>query len=447
MTTIERRPSGGVDHVPFAVSNPNFVPRERYFDRDFFELETEKLWPKVWQMACRLEEIPDAGDYVEYEICDQSILLVRQADMSVKALYNACRHRATELCKGSGRLPGHQIVCPFHGWRWNLDGSNSFVYAADGFARETMRPDDIRLKECRSEIWAGCVWINMDPDAPPLLDALSSIAPTLDAVGFGNMRVYWWKETVLNANWKVAQEAFHEGWHVMATHPQLTMGMGEDWPFDNVEYTAFPGGHARFHGRFATDKGGVAQGRGPDAFLARQRALWEGQDAMILERDLRVFEGMLNKVPAGEDFPTKAIAALFDYADGAGIPMSKDPEGIRMWGGQAFVFPNFFVLPQYANALCYRVRPYHDDPEWCRFEVWSLTTYPETAEIGRARLKGRYAQDDVDNWGLIPRQDFSNIERQQRGLHSRSFQAMRLAEDLEPAISNMHRELDRYLGT
>ncbi len=117
-----------------------------------------------------------------------------------------------------------------------------------------------------------------------------------------------------------------------------------------------------------------------------------------------------------------------------------------MWGGQAFVFPNFFVLPQYANALCYRVRPYNNDPEWCRFEVWSLTTYPESFEPRRARLKGRYAQDDVDNWGLIPRQDFSNIERQQRGLHSRSFEAMRIADDLEPAIPNMHRELDRYLG-
>src|SRR6516165_5763557 len=63
--------------VPFAMRDPLHVPRERYFDREFFELEKEYLWPRVWQMACRLEEIPSAGDFIEYEICDQSIILVR----------------------------------------------------------------------------------------------------------------------------------------------------------------------------------------------------------------------------------------------------------------------------------------------------------------------------------------------------------------------------------
>jgi hypothetical protein len=166
---------------------------------------------------------------------------------------------------------------------------------------------------------------------------------------------------------------------------------------------------------------------------------------MVLERDIRVFEGMRNRVPEGQDFPTAAIGALFEYAAGAGIPMAPPGEGMRLWGGEVFVFPNFFVLPMYANALCYRIRPHNDDPECCRFEVWSLTTYPEGQEPGRARLKGRFAQDDTENWGLIPRQDFSNMERQQRGLHSDSFKAMRLATEWEGAITNLHREVDRYI--
>jgi Ca2+-binding EF-hand superfamily protein len=78
--------------------------------------------------------------------------------------------------------------------------------------------------------------------------------------------------------------------------------------------------------------------------------------------------------------------------------------------------------------------------------VWSLTTYPEGQEPGRAQLKGRFSSDDSDNWGLIPLQDFSNIERQQLGLHSRSFSQLRLATEWERAISNMHEELDRYLA-
>jgi hypothetical protein len=82
----------------------------------------------------------------------------------------------------------------------------------------------------------------------------------------------------------------------------------------------------------------------------------------------------------------------------------------------------------------------------CRFEVWSLTMPAAGQEVPRARLKGRFAPDDTENWGRIPRQDFSNLARQQRGLHSRSFREHRLATEWERAISNMHEELDRYLA-
>jgi phenylpropionate dioxygenase-like ring-hydroxylating dioxygenase large terminal subunit len=445
MAIIDDRRPAAARSVPFAMRDRVSVPRERYYDRGFFELEKEHLWPKVWQMACREEEIPVAGDYVEYEICDQSIIVVRQRDGSVKAFHNACRHRATQLCNGSGRLPGGQFVCPFHGWRWNLDGSNSFVYGADGFSPESLRPDDIRLRECLVELWGACVWINMDLDARPLRAALAPAIDPLDAVGVGDMRIWWWKETILNANWKVAQEAFHEGYHVAATHPQLTFGLGADYPHNNVEYLALDNGHGRFQGKFDASAGGVAQNRGAQGFLDRSQTLWEGQDAMTLERDLHVFRGMRNRVPPGEDFPAAAIRALFDYAAGAGIPLRSAPEAVRLWGGAVFMFPNFHLLPQFGNALSYRVRPYNDDPEWCRFEVWSLTMYPEGDEPRRPDAAKRYPPDDTEHWGLIPRQDFANVARQQRGLHSRGYDGHRLAVDWEPIISNMHLELDRYL--
>ncbi len=436
--TDDRPPAAAT--VPFAMRDPLHVPRERYYDREFFDLEKEKLWPRVWQMACRLEEIPAPGDFVEYEICGQSILVVRQRDNSIKAFFNACRHRATELCKGAGRLAGGQIVCPFHGWRWDLDGTSSFVYGADAFDRALLEPDDLRLGECQVGTWGGCVWINMDPDARPLHEALSPGMRLLDGVGVGNMRVWWWKETILRANWKMAQEAFLEGYHTMRTHPQLTFGAGERWDAASLRYTTFENGHARF------ESAGINDGLGADQFIEFARVLWEGQDAMTLERDLRIFEGLRRRVPPGEDFPTAAVAALYEYAAGAGIPMAPLSEAMSLWGGEVFLFPNYFMLPQFGNSLAYRIRPYNDDPECCRFEVWSLTTYPEGEEPGRAQLKGRFDRDDSDNWGLIPLQDFSNIERQQRGLHSRSFSELRLATEWERAISNMHEELDRYLS-
>jgi phenylpropionate dioxygenase-like ring-hydroxylating dioxygenase large terminal subunit len=446
MTVTEERPSG-TTQVPFAMRSPLHVPRERYFDREFFEMEKELLWPRVWQMACRLEEIPAPGDFVEYEICDQSIIVVRQEDMSVKAFYNACRHRATELCKGSGRVPNGQIKCPFHGWRWNLDGSPSFLYGREGFAEECLQPDDVRLQECKVDTWGACAWINMDPNARPLREMLSPAAAIMESFGVDDLRVYWWKEAIIRANWKVAQEAFHEGWHVMATHPQLTMGTGEAYPPGAAEHTVFEHGHARFQGSERSTEGvNVPKSRSSHGFLESMRLLWEGQDAMVLERDYRIFEGVRTKVGPDGDYPAAAITALIEYAIGAGIPIRPTPESMRLWGGEIFLFPNFFYLPMYSNSLSYRVRPYNDDPEMCRFEVWSLTMPAAGQEVPRARLNGRFALDDTENWGRIPRQDFSNIERQQRGLHSRSYREHRLATDWERAISNMHEQLDRYLA-
>ncbi len=69
------------------------VRKERYFDADFYQMEVERLWPRVWQMACRLEEIPEPRDFVEYQILDQSIIVVRTDDQRVQAFHNACRHR------------------------------------------------------------------------------------------------------------------------------------------------------------------------------------------------------------------------------------------------------------------------------------------------------------------------------------------------------------------
>src|SRR5262249_4800679 len=88
--------------VPWAVAELDRIPKQRYYEPEFFAMEAELFWPRVWQMACRLEEIPEPGDYAEYEILDQSIIVVRTNDGGVKAYENACRHRAVKLIEGHG---------------------------------------------------------------------------------------------------------------------------------------------------------------------------------------------------------------------------------------------------------------------------------------------------------------------------------------------------------
>ena len=89
----------------FPIEDSCWIPKQRYLDRQFFDAERERLWPRVWQMACRLEEIPAVGDYVEYKISDLSVLLVRHGPGAndIKAFHNVCPHRATQLALGSGR--------------------------------------------------------------------------------------------------------------------------------------------------------------------------------------------------------------------------------------------------------------------------------------------------------------------------------------------------------
>ncbi len=104
------------------VGEDGFVPKERYTDPAFLDAELERLWPRVWQIACREEELAEVGAYVEYTIGDDSILIVRSTPDTVSAFHNACLHRGTRLAEGAGTL-GTAITCPFHGWCYRLDGT------------------------------------------------------------------------------------------------------------------------------------------------------------------------------------------------------------------------------------------------------------------------------------------------------------------------------------
>ena len=127
--------------VPWAVQAVDRIPKQRYYDEEFYALEAELFWPRVWQMACRLEEIPSRGDFVEYEILDQSVIVVRLDDDSVRAYYNSCRHRGMKIVEGSGSR--RSFVCPFHGWCWGLDGANTFVLRPEVFDEGNLGADDL----------------------------------------------------------------------------------------------------------------------------------------------------------------------------------------------------------------------------------------------------------------------------------------------------------------
>ncbi|MBV9953523.1 MAG: Rieske 2Fe-2S domain-containing protein, partial [Acidimicrobiia bacterium] len=101
------------------VGEDGFLPKERYVSQAFLDLELERLWPRVWQIACREEQVAEPGDFVEYAIGDQSVLVVRTDGGELAAHHNACLHRGTRLATGAGRFTDSSIRCRYHAWRYD----------------------------------------------------------------------------------------------------------------------------------------------------------------------------------------------------------------------------------------------------------------------------------------------------------------------------------------
>lgn len=196
----------------------DFVPKEVYFDPDFARLEEQRLWPRVWQIACRLEELPTVGSFVTYDIVDDSILVVRTSESEIKAYHNVCPHRGRRLADGCGSA--RKFQCAFHGWQFNLDGSPAVVVDRHDWGG-CLNDDEIRLREVRTGFWGGFVFINMDPGCEPLEKFLAPIDEYTSRFEFEKLRFRWYKSTIVPANWKTVLEFFNEFYHVQQTHRQL----------------------------------------------------------------------------------------------------------------------------------------------------------------------------------------------------------------------------------
>jgi phenylpropionate dioxygenase-like ring-hydroxylating dioxygenase large terminal subunit len=442
---------------------PHSIRAGRYTDPAFARLEHEKLWSKVWQCAARLDEIPEPGNFTTYDIGDQSVMVVRVDAATIKAYHNVCPHRGTALSPGGcGHFANGRIMCPFHGWRWNLDGSNQFVLERGEFKDGKLNDADVALREVRHAVCAGFVFINLDPKAGPFEEFIAPVRQMLEDLVVGDMHHYWWKSIPVPANWKVAQEAFFEGYHVPATHPQLEPQSAEvvagkrpeseaQFMHHNILYEAFAHGHGRFFGGKKTPMAGdvkrFADVDPVDAMAARLNLLVEGMDAMVLKEDVELVRTLKGKpIPEGSSLGAEYVKALYTAAAQQQRPMPKPtPETLGLWGGEIVIFPNLMILPQAGNAMIYRVRPDGSDPDRCIFEIFSTRTYPAAVKPPRATLQTVTNYRDPEQLRLIPRQDLGNIPRMQRGLHSRGCGEILLAAEQEKLILNMHRELDRYL--
>ncbi|KPF91843.1 (2Fe-2S)-binding protein [Novosphingobium sp. AAP83] len=428
--------------IPFKVVEADRIPSPRYYDEQFYKLECEKLWPHVWQMACRVEQLPEVGDWIEYSNLGKSIIVVRTKD-GIRAFHNACRHRGLPLTEnaGHGNCKTAGFICPFHGWRWNIEGKNTFVYGRHMFEERQLDEADLALRPCRHEEAIGCVFINFDDDAPSFADTIGPVLQRLEKRGHSNQRAEWWYATELPANWKTAIEAFMEGYHVMRTHPQLQQ--------------AAP---MLYNMMYGMDTGGIGVPMNPNLSIADNikaqikhlGLLSEGMAGMVHEKEVAIAR-QLADVPLPED-PQLALMTWFGIvqhqiheqltARGENVPDLNALAVSDPLSAVEFLFPHYFLLPFFTSTSAYRIRP--TGPETCIFEIWSLTHFAPGEEPAPV-MEPTFLPYDSQEFPPIPRQDYSNIPIQQKGLHAQGFDFMRLSSTIEGLISNYNRILDGHL--
>jgi phenylpropionate dioxygenase-like ring-hydroxylating dioxygenase large terminal subunit len=444
------------------------VPAWYYTSPEFHALEVEKLWSRVWQLACLEEEIPNVGDYHVYEIADMSFLIVRTAD-GIKAFRNACLHRGRRLREAPGE-GAKNLRCAFHGWSWNLDGSLKEIPCEWDFP--SVSAADYALPEALVDTWHGFVFLNPDRTAGPLADHLAGLDEHFAAYPFERRVKVAHVEKIMRVNWKACQEAFMESYHVVATHPTLMDYLGDaNTRYDT--YTNFsraispqgiesPHLAGMTHYERLDDGKQYARYRHPmnghiyeRVELGRVKVIDLDGNESLFDDEGRHLEGPITQ---GDPHLCKWIGGptpegVLDAPLSTPVPPDgmTDPAEVRAWiaaqrreavrsqyghelDPEQFsdaelldamyysVFPNWSPWGTF-NALFYRFRPHGNNPDESIFEVMMFVPWKDQSNRPAPATVTRLGPDD--DWTMAPelgptskifQQDSVNLPQVQRGL-------------------------------
>ena len=438
---IMRSDGGIIKDVLAAQSNPpqsrDDIPFNKYISQDFFNLEMKKMWEKVWQYVCREDQVAEPGDYLVYDLGRHSIVVVRTDDGALKAYHNSCLHRGTKLKPSESSGWSANIQCPYHGWTWNLDGTLNEVPCAWEFPHLDYEKN--RLPEVQVDAWNGLVFINMDNDAPSLLEYLGVLPEHFKDWPWTDWYLFMHLEKELYCNWKTAQEAFMEAYHTPVVHPELTQVVG-DW---NMQHDVFDDHVTRDLCALAVPSPAAKKtiseqervdrvllgGRSPDG---KSVTLEEGQSARnAMSKQVR-----------------KALKDQYDmdtssYSDAEMIDSIKYN-----------LFPNIFLYTGMALRSIHRVKPIKNDPNRCTFEVLMMRPVPkgqprpDPAQMVKIPEAMQYV--DVKELAAFPLsqitfdQDTGNLRAQHEGMLASEKGAETLSIYQESRIRAFHDTLDKY---
>ena len=193
------------------------IPYAWYANPATLRTEQEHVFARSWQYVAHTGQLPESGSFVATRAVHVPVLVVRARDGGLRGLVNVCRHRGSLVCEGEGRR--ETLQCPYHAWTYDLDGSLRSAPRADrepGFDREAHS-----LLPVAVDTWGPFVFVNPDPDAAPLAEALGELPALLDAGGVDveTLRFHHRTGADYAANWKVCAENYLECYHCQVAHP------------------------------------------------------------------------------------------------------------------------------------------------------------------------------------------------------------------------------------
>jgi Rieske 2Fe-2S family protein len=224
----------GVDYP--IIDGTRTLPGKYYHSLEIYQEEVEKIFYKFWLYACRAEEIQSVGDYKLIQVADESLILVRDKSDKIKALFNVCSHRGTQLCtEPKGSFKSKSIQCPYHAWTYALDGkllAAPLMQEGHGFQKE-----ECALPQASVHVWEGFVFINLDKNPIAFEVQMKALMGKFSDWKMEELRIAHHIKYELNCNWKLILQNYQECYHCPGVHPLLS----ELTPVQSAQHDASEG--------------------------------------------------------------------------------------------------------------------------------------------------------------------------------------------------------------
>jgi phenylpropionate dioxygenase-like ring-hydroxylating dioxygenase large terminal subunit len=418
-TPLQRAPEPDLDYVP--------IPKERYTSKEYAGLEWQHMWTRTWLMAGRESDLRRPGDYFTFEIGPESILVIKQNDDSIAARYNVCMHRGNRL-REPGRGHVKLFSCLFHGWQYDINGTLTCALDEETFPQGVDKAER-SLRPVRCETWAGFVFVNLNPDAEPLLDFLGVIPEHLGPYHFENWKIDYDCTVEIECNWKTSVDAFNEAYHVSATHA-WTLEFSDD---TRTVIDCYPR-HTRL-------------------IFPEVQASLRHPGANTVTRGIR--ESFLKRIGI-EDFDgdapgaRKAFAARTrEIAPSLGADVS-DLDDMQLCDDFHYtVFPNITFNTHALFVWVFTHRPHPTDPNKMYFDFINLVNaggrdVPRPKKELYSTANGDTLAGKFSAGGLID-EDLYNLTRVQAGMHSRAFESLLLGKQ-EVRILHHQKTLEELIA-